>query len=119
MSTKIRAGCIFHDDCILDAGHERACRDGNGDLIPMGTRYDTDQARSFRSSPGREIRGSIATEFEDDGGKLLAVIEAAEALEPYLTYYLWNEKRHELRSSPNPSAFFLACLANHGIEIYS
>ena len=104
-------------DCVLDAGHSTVCRFGDGSPIPQGARYHTPQAQTFRSSPGREIRGSIATEFEH-GDELLRIVEQAEILEPYLTYYLWNEKLHELRRSPNPAHFFTVCLANHGLEVH-
>jgi hypothetical protein len=106
--------------CVLPDGHKRICRDRQGDLVPGGSRYHTSQAETFRANPGLEIRGSVATEFtEANAQDLLEVVEAAEILEPYLTYYLWNEKLHELRRSPNPAAFFSACLANHGLEIWT
>lgn len=112
------SGCVRSVNCWLGPGHTRACRNREGELIPKGTRYWTPQAVAFRASPGAEIRGSIETEFEiEDRDALLELVNEAERLEPYLTYYLWNEKAHDLRRSPNPAVFFRACLANHGLEV--
>lgn len=110
--------CHKNTRCVLRPGHVRICRDADGMLIPTGDRYYSSQAEKFRADPAARIGGSLSTEFTSESAEALrAIVNAAIRLEPYLTYYLWNEKLHELRQSPNPASFFRACLANHGLEL--